>query len=111
MKDTSAVSLPIHSVNSLMLELPPIKDTIDFCICLGVPLRKCRRILSDHQGSAEDMVKQIAAVWYSQSNNPTWAAVVEALFCHYHSRDAVQIAERKGVEWRTLFDKYKHNNM
>ena len=102
-------SLVVPSVNSLIQELPTLTDPLDFCLCLGVPFSECKQILTDNQGSTKSQLTQIAAKWYKLSPKPNWDKVVDALFCHQYNKDAILLAERKGVDWQPLQSKWQKN--
>lgn len=94
--------LLIPSVNSLLSEIPSITDSMDFCLCLELPYPRCDQLRTDNRGDTRGQVREIAAEWYRRSSNPNWEDVVDALFCHHHNHDAIQLAEKKGVDWRPL---------
>ena len=88
----------ILSVEELILKLPPIKDPVDFGLCLGVGYDRCEQLFKDHDHNSSAQVRAIAAEWYRQSPHPTWNKVVEALHKHKLVCDAVQLASKVGVE-------------
>ena len=100
----------IPSVNSLITELPRITDPLEFCLCLKLLYSHCQLLHKDHPGSTRKEVREIAAVWYSRSHEPSWDVLVDALFCHEQFRDAKQLAEKKGVNWKSMLDKYQENS-
>ena len=85
-----------------MSELPTITDPIGFCMCLEISLSHCQQIRSNYEGNLKDQTTQIAAVWYRKSTEPRWDMVVEALFCFQRNRDAVQLANKMGLDWKPL---------
>ena len=103
--DPSSANLLITSLNSLISEVPTITDPLDFCLCLKIPYSRCQQIQADHQGNTASVVREIAVVWYNQSPEPSWEEVVDGFFCHQHNRDAVLVANRRGVDWRPLLIK------
>ena len=101
--------LLIHSVTSLILELPTITDPFDFCHCLEISHSNCELIHTNHKSDIKSLVRQIAAEWYKQSPKPSWDKVVDTLFCHQHVKHATELAEKKGVDWKPLWKKWQKN--
>ena len=89
--DRTCTHLLIPSINSLISELPPITDLLDFCLCLQVQYSYCQQILTDHQGNTRRQETEVAAKWYTQSTEPSGDKVIAALFCHQNNQAAVQL--------------------
>ena len=92
-----------------MLDLPTITNPLDFCLCLDLLYSTCDEILTNNPGDVKKQVTKIVAKWHETSLELTWEKVVDALFCHQHNRAAVELAKKKGVDWRPLQTKWmKH---
>lgn len=92
----------IPSIDSLLAELPVIIDPPVFCHCLDtITVAHCKQISIAHQLRHAE---EIARVWYAISKRPSWDKVVHALLCsnNQNDQDAIQLAKKKGVDWRTL---------
>ena len=105
-KNPSSDPLLITSVDDLLAALPPIANPPVLCQCLEMSTSDCYKISSDYQ---RRHVQKVVREWHSQSQNPSWEKVVDALFCVQNDHHAKQLAEKKGVKWKPLQSKWKKN--
>ena len=90
---SSPTNQVIPSVEELILALPTgINDPVTFGIRLGVTYNRCGQLIKNYSSDINAQVRVIAAEWYNQTPLPTWNKVVEALFKHGLSYDAMVLA-------------------
>ena len=116
----------ILPANDLISKLPPVANSLDFCLCLGLPYPHSQENETDHRGNTASQETEVTAVWYSQSSENSWERVEEGLFCDkqytqedenknedkekdnlekqgHQEKGTGEPAEGTDVDWRPLF--------
>ena len=104
----SSYSPPIPStdlvtVEALIIELPVVFHISRFAVCLGI--QEERTVAQENKNSFWEQTTEIAIRWYHSTPDPHWQEVVEALMCAGYCKDALRLADHRGVVTGALLGK------